>query len=345
MSIVIALAFLIVGLLVGFLIGARAKQIVQKVKVSVSAAFSLRSLFKGQDAASGMDGAENADEGDEADDFEDGKGAEDDNSLLENFLQTEEEPGLDDHLDTDINPVIMYNIKKAKEAQKLQHQREMLAAEGLSEDDIALRLAGGNAGVGETKPSALAIMIAAGARVEAAGNVQNAEAIKKSEMRRKQRNVNVFLTKTLEIDTKMTAPKEQRDRGGGRKKSAFDIARDTKLNPIGGPVLKRSVNATQQAKSARSVFRRDRARIEREQKELNPNLFLANIGAEASIARRRGVKGMVAGGISAEDLAAQLAAEDEGPTGAEEGEEGDGEDEQLEKGEEGEEGDEELLEA
>ena len=73
---------------------------------------------------------------------EEGKDADKEKDALEDFLQTEEVPGLDDHEDLEVSPVIMYQIKLSKDAQRLQMQREALAAEGMTEEEIEARLRG-----------------------------------------------------------------------------------------------------------------------------------------------------------------------------------------------------------
>ena len=80
-----------------------------------------------------------------------------------------------------------------------------------------------------------------------------------------QRNINVFLTKTLEVDTSTTQPKERKEKGGGgRMKNAMEVAKDTKRNRFGGDGLTRSLNSIKHAKGARTVFRDNKALVDKE---------------------------------------------------------------------------------
>ena len=60
----------------------------------------------------------------EAEEDDEGKKAEDEKDPLDDFLQTDEVQGLDDHVDLEINPVLMHNIKKAKDEERLRKRRE-----------------------------------------------------------------------------------------------------------------------------------------------------------------------------------------------------------------------------
>ena len=262
MSIGIVIGTLVVGLLVGFLIGARTRQIANKIRAIGKALASLASLIRMAEADPGAQAGEAT--GDDADEpeEEEGKDADKEKDALEDFLQTEEVPGLDDHEDLEVSPVIMYQIKLSKDAQRLQMQREALAAEGMTEEEIEARLAAGDAGVsgGGGRPNALALLLSVGARVTPAGKNKDDAAKKREEMRRKARNINVFLSKTLDIDTRLAPPKDFSK--GGRRQNAYDVARGTKLNPVGGWARKRQVAATVQAKSARRIYRDNKAQVD-----------------------------------------------------------------------------------
>ena len=312
----LALAFLVVGLILGFFIGARSRQIVAKIKNVGKAMVSLSSLFKSAEAG-GLDSAEAMKDGedDEKETEEEGKEAEL-KDFLDEFLQLEETPGLDDHVDLEINPVIMHNIKKAKEAQRIQQQRAALAAEGLTEDEIETRLNDGDAPkIGGGKPKALSFLISLGARVEASRGAASEEAKKKEEMRRKQRNIKVFLSQTLNVDTATKAAGESAK--GGRLKNALEVAKDTKLHPVGGTTMRRSLAAKTQAKSARNVYRANKTKVDEQ-------LAAASPEGERRLATKK----------SATEIAEQLAEEE--PEEAEDGAEGEeGADEEGEEGEEG----------
>jgi len=260
MGIGIAIAFLFVGFIIGFLVGARTRQISAKLKAVGKAVLSLHLLLKIKEAMIGMDEAEAMNEGDD-DDREDetGSDAKDGEELMDEFMNSDIVDGLEDHQDIEINPVILFQIKKAKEAQRLEKQKALLMAEGLTEAEADERMAmnaemGG--GVGEARANPLAVLIAAGARVEAAKGATSDEMAKKIELRRKQRNVSVFIQKTYEIETKSKAlDHSEKGSSKGNKKSAFDVARETKYKPVGGETYTRELKAVVQAKSARDLLK------------------------------------------------------------------------------------------
>lgn len=150
---------------------------------------------------------------------------------------------------------------------------------------------------------------------------------RKQDMRRQQRNVNVYLSKTLDIDTKTVSAKEGGKSKGGRK-TAYDVARDTKVTPVGGELYRRSLAAITQGKTARQIFRDYKIRKDAEDKKAGKT---DAVGAPESSADDGGAKrrGAQAANLTAGDIAQLLLEEEEGG--------GDGE-EDGEEGEEGEEG-------
>jgi len=338
MGIGIAIAFLFVGFILGFLVGARTRQISAKLKNIGKAVLSLHLLLKIKEAMAGMDDAEAMNEGD--DDEADDAGGEDDTKkaeeLMDAFMNSDPVDGLEDHPDVEISPVIMFQIKKAKEVQRLEKQKALLMAEGLTEAEAEERmtsLAESGGGVSDVRANPLAVLIAAGARVEAARGATSDEMVKKIELRRKQRNVNVFIQKTYEIDTTVKRA-EAGDVGGskGNKKSALDVARETKSKPVGGENYKRELKAVTQAKSARDLLKKFKIQDDLE-KAAKKKKATGGVSATAGLEYGDGERRQAVG-LDAADLAALLA-EDGGE--GEEGEEG-AEGEEGFEGEEGEEG-------
>ena len=105
---------------------------------------------------------------------------------------------------------------------------------------------------------------------------------------------------------------------GGKKKTAYDVARDTKLNPIGGQSAKLTANAITQAKAARRVYRKAKTRVDAEMDHLR--LKYAEDDTEEQKARRENIRIST---NSAAELAATLESDDFGE--GEEGEEGEDE--------------------
>ena len=156
---------LVVGLVVGFLIGTRAKEIINAVQKAGKALITLKELIK-----AGADDGKDDGEDDNEIDYEDVKEAEMD--ILDKYLSTDVDYGLDDHPDVIRNPIIMYQVKLAKEAARLETRRMQLIAEGMDEDEVDNQLMdeanglGGGGGGGGGGSRMLATLISVGARVK-----------------------------------------------------------------------------------------------------------------------------------------------------------------------------------
>ena len=232
--------------------GARAK-ILEKVKLIGKAIVSFAIKLGTEEIV--LDKAPGGGAGDEdqppQDDEEEELG-----EIVERFLSTVDDKGLDDHPDVFTSPILMYQIKKAKEEQLAQQRITVLAAEGLTEDEIAERMAmdGGPSGPGAGPKNALALLVSVGARVEAVRGGKDTDHLARIEARRKQRTVDVFLQKQYDIHTKKTERKV-RDKKGAHIKSALQIAHESKRETVtSGPEWRSERNATV-AKSARGIYR------------------------------------------------------------------------------------------
>jgi len=260
MPIVLAVIFLLVGFAMGFLVGTRSSQLAAKMSQVGKAMLSLRAVFNVAEAAGGLAGAETAAGDDDAADAQDGdddsKTAED-ADFLEPFLDLDSSEGLDEHPDIELNPIFMYRIKQVQEVKRLEAQRQSLLAQGVSEEEVEqLMLAmGEHGGGGRPMNSPLAVLISVGARVEAVKGKTTEEMQKKVEVRRKQRNVNVYLTKTLQVESLLGRSKGKEDKGGIRQRTAYDVARETATTPVGGGTAKRELAQLRKAKAARKTYR------------------------------------------------------------------------------------------
>ena len=259
MPLFLAIGLIVVGFCLGFLVGARARQIHLKMMAIPRAVISLLSLFRiSSEKAAGLDGAETQ-EGEEDEEEEARRKEEEQEDFIDKFLDADAAEGLDDHPDLSLSPVIMYNIKKNRDAQRLEKIRQTLLAEGLTADEVEERLQimleGGGRAPG-VKDNPLAVLIAAGARVEGTGG-RSEEQIRSQELKRLQRNVAVYLAKTMDVDTKWKSVQEAKGGGarGGRAQTALDKARETKKTPIGGNVRKLEVGRMAIAKASRDVWR------------------------------------------------------------------------------------------
>lgn len=250
----LVIALIAVGFFLGFLVGARSREIVAKMKKAAKAVLSLGSLFVLKETAvqAGLDGAEAMDDAGEEDE-DDGKKAEEAEDFLDNFLDPDDCEGLDDHPELEISPIFMYNIKKSKDEQRVQMRRQTLLAEGLGHEEVEelMNIQGGGATGGYTNP--LALLVSMGARVEAVKGKTSDEMRQKIEVKRKQRNVSVYLEKVLETEPGGKSRAEHSK--GGVTKTPFDMARETKLKRVGGPAAERKTAAVVRARLARQAFR------------------------------------------------------------------------------------------
>jgi len=313
---------MLVFLIIGFLLGTRAKQILASVKVVgtvMRKGFSLKvpaSLSIMGDKQVADDGA-----GDDADQQEEEE--EEEPSLLDQYIQPlEADPELADHPDVQISPVILYNIKKVKEELRLAQRKAALLADGLDEKEVEERMAmeassGGGGGGG--RMNALALLISVGARVEATSGSGNAEHVATMDRRRMQRNVDAYLQKAAGVE-KFRSEKTARDPLGGRLKVAHEVAHETKLRRVGGEEYERAMANLKKAKEARAIYKSYQSKQPTWQGASDdPGVMKRDRNANAGLANQT-------------DMLAALQAEVE----AEEGDEG-------EEGEEGEEGDSEDL--
>jgi len=342
----IAAALLVVGFLLGFLVGARSKQLAAKLSQIGKAILSMKSLLNIPDAAAADQGLAGADTGgdDDDDDIEnDGKDAENSDDFLDKFLDMDPSEGLDDHPDLEVNPIFMYNIKKAKDEARADVRRQSLLAEGLSIDEADQRmLAGESGGGGDSKANPLAFLISVGARVQSASGKTSEEMQKKIEIKRKQRNVQVYLSKNMNIETGLSrTAKEEMDGGKGSKggkKSAYDVARETRNKPVGGAKHLREQAQLGRAKTARKILRHYQ---QQHGGKGGPGVVHADLGDRRQAVGAKDAAAIL--GSQADDLAALLPEGQEPPDDDDEEEEED--DEEGEEGEEGEEEEDEGLEA
>ena len=247
------------ALLIGFLIGTRARQVLASAKVIGKAVRSFTIKIPAV--------ADDGDKGDDGDDDVENEEFKANHFSVDDYLNMEQS-GLDDHPDMQINPVLMYQIKLERERQREEKRRaDKLALlgdiDGLSPDEVEQRLAAtefeDNAGPAQ-KANALATLISVGARVTAVHGGGSAESALIAERRRLQRNIDVYLQRALDIDVKRSAPTKRVARGGGALPSAAEVARETGLKPFGGENHARSVRNLRIAKDSRNVWRSWEAR-------------------------------------------------------------------------------------
>ena len=252
LSMGVAVGMLIAGLLVGYLIGAR-KAIFDWLRKLAAA--EVKAADKGVDG----DDGENADQ----DDDEMGSMADD---LIAGFLDGDWVTGHDDHPETEFNPIMMYQVKQAKDKMRVRKEVEaLLLANDLTLDHLdnmtsaerakviaelktesgAVKVAsnvGSVAGItrkyGATV-NATHILVFNGARLTPAGSAvksdANADAKKGQEVRERLRVIDSHLSSSDGIDV---GPAEGRKGGakamaggGGLAKNALEKAQDTKYHP------------------------------------------------------------------------------------------------------------------
>lgn len=239
-------------LIIGFLIGTRARQLAASVKMAGHALKALAMLAIPA-ADDGDDGAD--DDGDEAVEEDQSAGLGDG---IDDYLSYETNTGLDDHPEMVFNPILMYQIKLAKEAQR---ERAKLAAIEAMEGEGGVGSEYAMANDFAVKQNALAVLISVGARVTPIRAGTDGDAVAMQERRRLLKTVDVYLSKELEVDTKSDAEHTGK-KGGNRNKikTAMDVAKETEISRHGGEGLNREFQNLRFAKESRNILRDWKAR-------------------------------------------------------------------------------------
>jgi len=308
---------------------------VQAAKMAAKALLSLKELMKAGETESAADKA--ADGGEDNEPVDDDELDLEDAEFLDKFLSTNVDLGLDDHADVMRNPVLMYQVKRAKDVARRDKRRQSLVAEGMDEDDVerllldeAAGVSGGGGGDGQ-KQNALALLIAHGARVKPMDGAGGADAQAADERRRAARTVEVYLQKDLGIEVKRTYREKAKSKNG-----PLDVALKTKDEPYGGSSKKRNADAAKTAKRMRVHFRL----IHKDRAKRGLEYVPSNVEEYRRGAQQVSVSAKDQAALSLEVKEGDFAAEGEG--GGEEEDEDDGE-EGSEEGSEEEEEEEELA--
>mgnify|MGYP006144463213 CR=1 FL=1 len=254
---------LVVGLLVGFVLGTRARKMLQALGMVPSV---VKDILMARAAAM----AAAADVGEAETAVAEPKLDFDEKPAVENFLNAMATPGLDDHPHLEFNPIILYKIKLAKEAMRIQNRREALEAEGFSPEEIASLLAGNataggvSAGDMPIRKNALLTLIENGARITPVKTSMNADDRVMEDRRRQLRTIDSYLSKSLEVDASKQAPFIPKGRQLGnslmveeQKVSALERARQTANTPVSamGENVQLAREMTRMARIARKQLR------------------------------------------------------------------------------------------
>jgi len=192
-----------------------------------------------------------ADEGEEDAEREDEAAAAQALEDVDDFLNSDQIPGMDDHAELEFNPIINYKIKIAKEEARKEQRRAQLIAEGYDPDEMGDEHA--MAAVGGGKQNALATLVAVGARVKPMAGAMNAEAVAREDRRRTLRTIDAYLAKTYEADVARVAT--QPKPGAAKKLSALDAAKISETKRAGADVDARFEGIINVVKHARTQLR------------------------------------------------------------------------------------------
>jgi len=133
-----------------------------------------------------------------------------------------------------MNPVLAYRAKAAQDAARHEIRIQLLRKEGLSDAEIEdmLNGAGGTAHNTGAKRGAWKIFVDMGIRTTAVRNGESAEQAALDNLRRQRKNVEVYLSKDLGIDTRMIKSDVHQRRVEDKDKqiTAAEKAMDTELN-------------------------------------------------------------------------------------------------------------------
>ena len=171
----------------------------------------------------------NADEGGGKDEEEGGEGGQvvDKTMLhvergLDQFLVTDATPFFDEHPNLELNPVLLYLIKKANDSEKarrmLEQRLSTLLAEGYSPQEAMqqLREEAKVIGRGNAAPEkrSIQVLIEHGARLKPVENADGVDA-KVAQLKRNQRSISLYLAKSRSVEAAAAAAS-----GGGGEATA-----------------------------------------------------------------------------------------------------------------------------
>ena len=255
----IVLALMIAGMLIGYVWGTRGKQILAAMRKAFK-------MFLDSRFVASLTVKVSKDDKDGEDD-ENGRVDEeipDSGPGIEDFLSTQPLPQLEDHQDVEVNPIILYQVKLAKEKAREDRQtkiiselRDKMIAEGLSEDEIVEKLLESTnvAAQGSSKQNALATLISIGASFTPGAGQGNQEQVALQDRRRRMRNVESYLANALDIDVRKPKTEPKKNASGVAYKDAYQVARETKVIPFDGGRDDRSKSAIRFAKDSRKIFK------------------------------------------------------------------------------------------
>ena len=276
-SLGLALAFLVFGLLLGFVIGIRARQILAGIKTLATAAVSIRELLKSHSSQD--------EEGDTEQVEDEAEAEEQPEDIMNSFMSCEVDSGLDDHPDVAQNPIMMYHIKVAKEEARREKRKQQMIAEGMDEEDAERILineaaGGGQLSAGDGRLNALAVLIAVGARVTSTDQSESAESVLAEERKRNARTIDTYLQKHLGIDTaKVQRPKSSTHKSAA---NALEVALRTSKEPFGG------TRATLVSETAEYAMRGRNALREIDLRRRNAGIITPGRAAKATSEEERG---------------------------------------------------------
>ena len=244
MSAGVTMAIAAAALILGFLIGTRGRQILATMKVARETLTSWSFRVPSAAALAAAD----ADAGKDDNELETVE--EDWTNTLDEFLSSEHILPLEEHPDVHINPILLYEARKAKEKAKedrklkaITEMREKLIAEGLSEDEIDERMAEGDATMLDGAPvrqNALAVLISVGARVVPGAASGSADSLALQDRKRQQKNIEMYLANSLMLDMRKTKA-VGKNAIGVRMKNAYEMAKQTVAAQIPQRARARSV--------------------------------------------------------------------------------------------------------
>jgi len=269
----VAVGMLVGGLILGYVVGARKDLMKMLNKLAAAEADAA-------DKDKGADGDDNEDVGgDEEAQIE---------GLIESFMDRDQVTGLDDHPDTEFNPIMMYQVKKVKDEMRARKQIEaLLASRDLPPDhldtldpkaraellaemrsDTSVKVAGNVGSVAGkvrkygAQQNSTAIMVGVGARFAkgGAGVALDANAVagielkKSQEARDRLRVIDMHLAATHDIDVGRESAKKRAGQMGqhGLLKNALETAKETKFKPYGGEAVRRQEEMATYASRGRS---------------------------------------------------------------------------------------------
>ena len=252
-DVVVLLIGLVAGLIVGFIIG-RYGKILWRMLMNLIKATPRQPSAPDNGEADAIHDPDGEDDEEDADKLKE---------MISTFLDAESTPGIDDNPNIEFNPIFDYLIKRQKEQERLEFAKKRAEEEGMDFED------GGDNQAIDTggKANALQILIKAGAQTTSVRTADNAAAVAAQEARRKMKNIEVFLSKAMGVDTSVTKREPGKRMTTKPVLNVYEKAMDTATHPAQARAVATALTAARQSRRQLQSILKQRPELNKPQPE------------------------------------------------------------------------------